>query len=90
MCRTYEALGITPICRVPEPEPFRFEFVKIEDREKNTDKNFFRICSYIDGGAKGIVAPYIESVEQVKMLVGATKFRPLMGVALQRCLKALS
>ena len=34
MCRTYSGMGITPVCRVPEPEPFR-------------------VCSYIDGGAKG-------------------------------------
>ena len=25
----------------------------------------FRVCEYIDGGALGIVAPYVESVEQV-------------------------
>ena len=23
MCRTYSDRGITPVCRVPEPEPFR-------------------------------------------------------------------
>lgn len=23
MCRTYDAMGMTPIVRVPEPEPFR-------------------------------------------------------------------
>ncbi|MBN8826677.1 MULTISPECIES: aldolase/citrate lyase family protein [unclassified Spirosoma] len=36
-------------------------------------------CQAIDGGAIGIVAPYLESVEQVQTLVGATKYRPLKG-----------
>ena len=34
---------------------------------------------YIDGGAQGIVAPYVESIEQVKELVGAVKYRPIKG-----------
>lgn len=33
----------------------------------------------IDAGAKGVIAPYLESVEQIKELVAATKFRPLKG-----------
>lgn len=36
-------------------------------------------CQAIDGGAAGIVAPYLESVEQIRTLVGATKYRPLKG-----------
>ena len=39
----------------------------------------FQACMALDGGAVGILAPYIESVEQVKALVGATKLRPLKG-----------
>lgn len=37
----------------------------------------------IDGGASGVIAPYIESVEQVKALGGAVKFGPLKGDKLQ-------
>lgn len=37
----------------------------------------------IDGGATGIIAPYIESVEQVKALGGAVKYGPLKGDKLQ-------
>lgn len=33
----------------------------------------------IDGGATGIIAPYVETVEQVKALSGAVKFGPLKG-----------
>jgi 4-hydroxy-2-oxoheptanedioate aldolase len=33
----------------------------------------------MDGGADGIVAPYVETVEQVKELVGAVKYRPIKG-----------
>jgi 2-keto-3-deoxy-L-rhamnonate aldolase RhmA len=33
----------------------------------------------IDCGAQGIVAPYVETKEQVKELVGAVKYRPIKG-----------
>lgn len=33
----------------------------------------------IDGGASGIIAPYVETPEQVKILGGAVKFGPLKG-----------
>ena len=34
---------------------------------------------FIDGGAHGIVAPYVETVEEVKELVGAVRYRPIKG-----------
>lgn len=40
-------------------------------------------CQAIDAGAKGIVAPYLESTAQIMELVGATKYRPLKGQVLQ-------
>jgi staphyloferrin B biosynthesis citrate synthase len=40
----------------------------------------------LDGGANGVVAPYMETVEQVKALRGATKLRPIKGQRLQRVL----
>jgi 4-hydroxy-2-oxoheptanedioate aldolase len=40
----------------------------------------------IDGGAVGVVAPYVESVSQVQALRGATKLRPLKGQRLARLL----
>jgi len=43
-------------------------------------------CCVLDGGASGIIAPYIESAEQVKQLRGAIKLRPLKGEKLQRVL----
>jgi len=70
MCRTFTGLGIPPICRVPEPEPYK-------------------VCEYLDAGAVGIVAPYMETVEEVKMLIGAVKLRPLKGEKLQRILDNL-
>jgi 2-keto-3-deoxy-L-rhamnonate aldolase RhmA len=33
----------------------------------------------LDGGAAGIIAPYVETVEQVQALRGAVKLRPLKG-----------
>ncbi len=47
----------------------------------------FLACQAIDGGALGVVAPYIESADQVLELVGATKYRPLKGVLLSQYLQ---
>jgi 4-hydroxy-2-oxoheptanedioate aldolase len=41
----------------------------------------------LDGGAAGIIAPYIETVEQVKALRGALKMRPIKGRKLQSMLE---
>ena len=41
----------------------------------------------LDGGASGVLAPYIESPEQVRELVGATKLRPLKGERLRKALQ---
>lgn len=40
----------------------------------------------LDAGAHGIIVPYVETVEQVKSMVGAVKYRPLKGKALQTIL----
>ncbi len=47
----------------------------------------YRACKVLDGGAGGIIAPYVESVEQVQALRGAVKFRPLKG---QKLIDALN
>ena len=46
----------------------------------------YRACQMIDAGAEGILAPYIEEIEQVKEMVGALKYRPLKGLKLQEAL----
>lgn len=40
----------------------------------------------LDGGAVGVVAPYVETVEQIKALRGAVKYRPLKGRRLKEIL----
>jgi 2-keto-3-deoxy-L-rhamnonate aldolase RhmA len=40
----------------------------------------------LDGGAAGIVAPYVETVEQVRALHGAVKLRPIKGARLDAVL----
>jgi 2-keto-3-deoxy-L-rhamnonate aldolase RhmA len=40
----------------------------------------------VDAGAQGIIVPYVETVEQVKEMVGAIKYRPLKGQALETAL----
>jgi 4-hydroxy-2-oxoheptanedioate aldolase len=40
----------------------------------------------LDAGAAGIVAPYIETVEQVRSLHGAVKLRPIKGARLEAML----
>jgi len=68
MCQAYAGLGLAPIVRIPEPDPYR-------------------ACMVLDGGAAGVIAPYVESVEQVRALRGAVKFRPLKGRRLERMLE---
>lgn len=46
----------------------------------------YQACMVLDGGACGVIAPYVETVEQVKELVGATKLRPLKGKRLEEAL----
>ncbi len=43
-------------------------------------------CMVLDAGASGVLAPYIETVEQVKALAGAVKYRPVKGRKLDRIL----
>ncbi|EAQ81341.1 HpcH/HpaI aldolase family protein [Blastopirellula marina] len=44
----------------------------------------------LDGGAAGVIAPYVETAEQVRALVGAVKCRPLKGERLERYLQGES
>lgn len=46
----------------------------------------FEACKALDGGAAGIMVPYIENPEQVRQLVGATRLRPLKGERLENAL----
>ncbi|HCN77321.1 MAG TPA: aldolase [Verrucomicrobiales bacterium] len=41
----------------------------------------------LDGGAAGVIAPYVESVAQVQALRGAVKLRPIKGKRLQQMLE---
>jgi len=40
----------------------------------------------LDGGAAGVIAPYVETAQQVQALRGAVKMRPIKGQKLQRML----
>jgi 4-hydroxy-2-oxoheptanedioate aldolase len=44
----------------------------------------------LDGGAAGVVAPYVETVEEVYKLVGAVKYSPLKGRKLNNILTKTS
>jgi len=46
----------------------------------------FEACKAFDGGAHGVVFPYVESAEQVQALRGAAKLRPLKGRRLEGAL----
>lgn len=46
----------------------------------------FMACQMIDAGAVGVVAPYVENPDEVKLLVGATKYRPLKGEKLRKAI----
>ena len=43
----------------------------------------FAASMALDGGAQGIVAPYLETVEEAKEMVGAVKYRPIKGQMLR-------
>jgi 4-hydroxy-2-oxoheptanedioate aldolase len=47
----------------------------------------YEACKVLDGGASGVIAPYLETVEQIQQLVGAIKLRPLKGRRLHEALK---
>lgn len=49
-----------------------------------TSPDPYEACAVLDGGAAGIVAPYVETATQVRDLVGAVKKRPLKGAVLAR------
>lgn len=49
-----------------------------------TSPDPFQACAVLDGGAAGIIAPYVETAAQVRELVGAVKKRPLKGRSLSR------
>jgi len=51
-----------------------------------TEPNPHLATMALDDGAAGVVAPYIETVEQAQQLRGATKFRPLKGQRLESAL----
>ena len=46
----------------------------------------YQASMVLDGGASGIIAPYIETAEQVRQLIGAVKNKPLKGVKLKNML----
>ena len=47
----------------------------------------YEACKALDGGAGGIIGPYVETPEQVRGLVGAVKWRPLKGRRLDDALR---
>jgi 2-keto-3-deoxy-L-rhamnonate aldolase RhmA len=46
----------------------------------------FAATMVLDGGAAGVVAPYVETAQQVRDLRGAVKFRPIKGQRLRQML----
>jgi len=50
----------------------------------------YRASKVLDMGANGVVAPYVETAEEVRRLRGAVKFRPLKGKKLAEILAGRS
>lgn len=50
----------------------------------------YQACTVLDGGACGVIAPYVETVEEVQKLVGAVKLRPIKGDKLKQILSGKS
>ena len=66
-----------------------FYFANVSPIVRIPDHDPYKITMMIDAGAIGLVAPYIETVEQVVKLVGAAKLRPLKGNKLEAILLKL-
>lgn len=49
-----------------------------------TSPDPYEACVALDNGAEGVLAPYVETVEQVRQLVGAVRHRPLKGAKLAK------
>jgi 4-hydroxy-2-oxoheptanedioate aldolase len=47
----------------------------------------FTASMALDGGASGIIVPYVETASQVRALVGAVKYKPLKGQRLRQTLE---
>lgn len=47
----------------------------------------FEACKALDGGAGGVIGPYVETANQVRGLAGAVKWRPLKGRRLDDALR---
>ena len=47
----------------------------------------YEACTALDGGASGVIAPYVETADQVRALTGAVKWRPLKGEKLHTFLE---
>ncbi len=46
----------------------------------------FEASKVLDGGAQGVIGPYVETADQVRALAGAARWRPLKGRRLQDAL----
>ena len=47
----------------------------------------FEAYKVLDGGAAGFIAPYLETAEQVRQLMGVIRYRPLKGARLQDAIR---
>jgi len=46
----------------------------------------YQACMALDSGASGIIAPYVETADQVRRLAGAVKYKPVKGEKLSNLL----
>ncbi len=44
----------------------------------------YEACKVLDGGAAGVIVPYLEEAEKIRQLIAAVKWRPLKGQYLSR------
>jgi 4-hydroxy-2-oxoheptanedioate aldolase len=49
--------------------------------------DLYEASKVLDGGASGVIGPYLETVEQAHKLVGACRWRPLKGRRLEQALE---
>jgi len=47
----------------------------------------YEACKVLDGGASGVIVPYVETADQARALAGAARYRPLKGERLRQALR---
>jgi len=75
-----ERMEVAHLCQL-------YRAMKIAPIVRIPSPDSFAACQMIDAGAEGVLAPYVEDVEQIRDMVGALKYRPLKGERVKKAVE---